>query len=165
MSELLANLGIDGKLLIAQLINFAILLFVLKKFLYKPILDFLDKRKKLIQEGLENAEKIDEKLEAISEKEDRTLTKARSKAKVIIDDAKGTGTDEAAKIVTAAEERVEKMVADAQQKIDAERESMLKEAREQLGELVIAATKKVVTTSTSDSVDKSIVDSAVKKLT
>ena len=49
--ELLGNLGINGKLFMAQLINFAILFFILRKFAYQPILKVLDERKDKIDKG------------------------------------------------------------------------------------------------------------------
>ena len=49
MSELFSKLGIDWKLLIAQIINFLVLLFVLYKFAYRPILSMLEKRTKKIE--------------------------------------------------------------------------------------------------------------------
>ena len=52
MAELLENLEIKWQLLAAQTVNFFILLFVLKKFLYKPMLKFLKERREAIEEGL-----------------------------------------------------------------------------------------------------------------
>lgn len=54
--ELLNALGIDWKILLAQFVNFAVLVFVLWKFAYKPIFKFLEDRKNKIEEGIKNAE-------------------------------------------------------------------------------------------------------------
>ena len=51
MGELLSSLGIDLRLFLAQLINFSILLFVLFKFAYKPILNMMDERTEKIEKG------------------------------------------------------------------------------------------------------------------
>ena len=83
---------IDWKILIAQIINFAILFFILKKFLYKPFFDLLENRRKKIQEGIDNSLKADERIAQLKEwkanmerknSEDRTgiLAKAQSEAK------------------------------------------------------------------------------------
>src|SRR5512136_1154217 len=86
--EALQKLGIDFKVLIAQIINFGILFFILKHFLYKPILNGLDKRKKRIKESLEKAAEI-EKRSAESEKEyNERMLKANQEATVIVEKAR-----------------------------------------------------------------------------
>jgi len=55
--KLLQALGLDIRILSAQLINFAVLLFVLWRFGYKPILKFLDDRKDQIEKGVDDAKK------------------------------------------------------------------------------------------------------------
>lgn len=56
--ELFNALGVDLKILFAQLVNFAILFFVLYKFAYKPLLKLIDDRKDMIEDGVLNAKKI-----------------------------------------------------------------------------------------------------------
>ncbi|OHB18234.1 MAG: ATP synthase F0 subunit B [Parcubacteria group bacterium RIFCSPHIGHO2_01_FULL_47_10b] len=164
MGDLITNLGIDWKLLLAQVVNFLILLFVLKKFLYKPVLTFLDKRKTLIQKGIQNAERIDEKLAQIQLKEDAVLTKARGTAQEIIATSKKTGVDESAQIVQQAEKRVEAMLQDAKQKIDSERDTALQEARHELGKLVLLATHKILGEDAVKKLDATIIEQAIKKI-
>lgn len=74
-------LGLDIKLLVAQIVNFAILFFVLKKVLYKPLIKAIDDRNKKIADSLINSQKIEEKLVKITQKEEELLAKARDKAK------------------------------------------------------------------------------------
>ena len=64
--ELLHKLGIDWRLLIAQLINFSVLLFVLYKFLYHPILNILEKRRKQIEENDIRTKSLEEKLTQVT---------------------------------------------------------------------------------------------------
>ena len=66
--EFLKEFGIQPTLLIAQIVNFLIILFILKKFFYKPIIKLLDDRKKKIEESLKNAELIEERLKQTEEK-------------------------------------------------------------------------------------------------
>lgn len=73
-------LGIDFKLIIAQIFNFLVLLFVLKKFLYKPLLKIFAQRKAKIEEGLLNSEKIKKELEKIEEEKQKILTLAQKEA-------------------------------------------------------------------------------------
>ena len=54
--EIIKNFGIDPLLLIAQIVNFLIIFYILKRFALKPILDILKKRENTIKEGLREAE-------------------------------------------------------------------------------------------------------------
>jgi len=75
------SLGLDVKLLLAQVVNFTILLVVLSKLLYKPLIKMIDERNKKISDSLENSKKIEEMLKQIEEKEVKAMEGAREKAK------------------------------------------------------------------------------------
>ena|SRR3989344_1595729 len=75
------NLGLDWKVLIAQLVNFGLLLFIMKKYLYGPLVKAIDERNKKISGALDDSKKIEEKLQNIEKKETELLDLARQKAK------------------------------------------------------------------------------------
>src|ERR1035437_2709692 len=85
--EILKNFGFDPILLVAQIVNFLIILFLLKKFLYKPVLDMLKKRKDDIEKGVKDAEEGRLTLEKALEEEKKILRIAQEQSKKIIDDA------------------------------------------------------------------------------
>src|SRR3989344_888148 len=60
-------LGIDGKLLTAKIVNFIILVFVLRKFVYQPLLGLLEKRRQTIEERMKKAEEIETRFSAFKE--------------------------------------------------------------------------------------------------
>jgi F-type H+-transporting ATPase subunit b len=142
--ELLSKLGIDWRLFIAQLINFLILVFVLYKFLYKPILNLLDSRKEKIEKGLRDAEKIGEELEKTKELHDKEIKKAKQEAMAIIEEAQRTA--EAAGQETRAKTKagVEKLITAAKNQIIQEKEKMFTEIKMEAAALVIAVAEKVV---------------------
>jgi len=74
--EIFNQFGINPLLLLAQVVNFAVLLFILKRFLYKPILKVLEERKKRIEESLKNAEEIEKRLVETAELEEEILAKS-----------------------------------------------------------------------------------------
>jgi F-type H+-transporting ATPase subunit b len=82
--EALANLGIDWKLLVAQVVNFAVVLLVLKRFAYQPMLKLLDERTAKIEKGLADAENAGKKLSEIEIQEKAILMEARTEAKRIL---------------------------------------------------------------------------------
>jgi F-type H+-transporting ATPase subunit b len=78
--EILHEFGINPVLLVAQIINFAIVFWVLKKFLYKPILTMLKERQKEIKKGITDAEDARVLLEKTTQKEKEVLKKAQAES-------------------------------------------------------------------------------------
>jgi F-type H+-transporting ATPase subunit b len=115
--EILHEFGIDWPLLVAQIINFLIIFYILKRFAYKPILAALKNRQTTIQKGLNDAEEAAKLLDKATEKEKEVLRKAHADAKKLLDDAK--------------EQRVE-MLRQTEEATKKEAERILKEAREQI---------------------------------
>ncbi|MDP3941653.1 MAG: ATP synthase F0 subunit B, partial [bacterium] len=104
--EILDKFGIDPVLLVAQFINFGIILYVLKKFLYKPVMMMLKTRRDEIQKGLTDAEKAAKLLEEASEKEKKLLRNAQQEAKKLLSDARVQAND----ILDAAKQDTLKIV-------------------------------------------------------
>jgi len=138
------GLGIDAKLLLAQLFNFIILLVLLKKFLYRPLLKVLDERKKKIEDGLVNAEKIKKELDIIEEEKAKVLREAHLQVSDLIAQERKNAQKEREKIIQEAKqqanEEVKKGAVLARQELDKAKEQLKKEA------IVIAAemTRKIL---------------------
>jgi len=118
------KLGIEPTLLAAQVVNFLIIIVVLQKLLYKPILTMIEKRKKEIAEGVEFTAKMRQEEEKIKEKQDKALAKAREDALVIIEDAKKQAKETEKELVADAHVQAEAILARAK----AEAEETKKEA-------------------------------------
>jgi F-type H+-transporting ATPase subunit b len=161
MSELITKLGIDWKLLIAQIINFLVLLFVLYKFAYGPILAMLEKRQKKIEKGLKDADAAHKKLAESEEKQKEILHKARQEAKEIVEKARAQA--EKAKVDIAAEAKNEgqKMIADAKEQIEQEKKKTLQEIKSEIGSLVVAAAEKIIDEKMDEKRDREIIEKAI----
>lgn len=85
--EILNQFGVNPILLAAQVVNFMILLFILKRFLYKPILKVLEQRKQKIEESIKNAEEIEKRLLEIGQLQEKEIQKAVKIGQQIIKDA------------------------------------------------------------------------------
>ena len=156
--ELLGNLGINGKLFIAQLINFAILFFVLKKFAFKPLLKVLDERKNKIEKGLKDAEKAGEKLEKISAKEKKVLDKANKKATKILLEAEEKAENNRAEAVKKTEAEIEELMKKAERKIQEKKEQMLQDLKKDVAGLVVQATEKVLDEKIDGDKDRELIE-------
>ncbi len=162
MSELLTKLGIDWKLLVAQIINFLILLFVLYKFAYGPILAILEKRQKKIEKGLKDAEVAGKKLEESEEKQKEILKKARTEAKDIVDKAHKQAEKSKSEIAAEAKGQAEKIIAGAKIEIEQEKQKTIAEIKAEIGGLVVAATEKVIEEKIDEKKDKELIERAIK---
>ena len=144
MLELFGKLGINGKLLIFQVVNFLILLFILKKFLYKPLVKFLDARQKKIADSLTKAENIDKEYQKIRDIEAQKLIEAEKKAVALIEDAKKSAKDQEKEILAAAGKKTEKLSEQARQEIAQEKLKMLDELKKETTRYAVLAAEKIL---------------------
>jgi F-type H+-transporting ATPase subunit b len=142
--EILAKLGIDWKLFIAQIINFAILLLVLRRFAYRPMLAFLEERTERIDKGLKDADAAHQKLSEMEQKEREVLDQARKEAKALIEKAEVFGKQNYEKTLSKAEADVARLMEQSQTKMEVEQVRLLSDAKAQLAELVMLTTEKVL---------------------
>jgi len=159
--EILAKLGVDWKLLIAQIINFVILLFILRHFAYKPILRVLEDRREKIDKGLKDAEEATKKLLEAEKKEKAVLDEARYQAEQIISKSEETAKKNKEDIMASADEKAKKIMATAEKKIEEEKDKMIMEAKKELAKLVISATEKIIDEKVDVEKDKELINKAV----
>ncbi|HTX20756.1 MAG TPA: F0F1 ATP synthase subunit B [Candidatus Aquilonibacter sp.] len=139
----MSALGIDWRMLIAQLISFSIVFFVLWKLAYKPIFTMLNARREKIAEALANAEKIKADVARTETERQKILADAGDKANQLIDEARGAAArvreTETQKAITAAGQIVIK----AREAAEQERLQMLEELKREVGRLVVQTTATV----------------------
>ncbi|MBI3342004.1 F0F1 ATP synthase subunit B [Candidatus Curtissbacteria bacterium] len=121
MEIITKQFGIEPTLLLAQIVNFLIILFVLKKFFYKPIVKMLDERRTTIGESLKNAEEIEAKLKSTEEKTASILKSAQDQSQKIIESAQDQATKIAENAQIEAKKSTEQTIADAIEQIQQEK--------------------------------------------
>lgn len=164
MEELIIKLGIDWKLLIAQIVNFGLLMFLLYKFAYGPMIKFLDKRSKKIADGILNAEEMDKRKDEIEEHGRKIAEKAQEKANELLKESKELAEKEHNIAIEEAREKVKKVIEDAKESIANEKELAIEEAKTELGNLVLMATKKVLGEKVDANIDKNVIERSIKEL-
>ncbi|MBI4037144.1 F0F1 ATP synthase subunit B [Candidatus Daviesbacteria bacterium] len=160
----LTDFGVKPILLIAQVVNFLLLLLILKKFLYKPILKVLEERKQKIADSLKNAQAIEEKLQKTEEDREKRLADARQEAKVIIDEAGKGASQIMADAKISAQQEIERLVEKSKIALELERTKMERETRAGLAELVVTSLEKVVGRAVTDKDRKNLIEKSVKGL-
>lgn len=162
MNELITTFHIDWKLIIAQLVNFAIVLFVLYKFAYGPMLKLMNERTEKIDKGIKNSEEAQKKLLEITEKEKTVLIEARKAAQEIVAGAEAVAVKNKEEIIIEAKNQSEKILKDAEKKIELEKNKMMQEVKAQVAELVVLATGKVIGEKIDSEKDRELVEKAIK---
>jgi len=160
---LLGTLGIDYKLFLAQLVNFGVVLFVIWKFVYGPLMKVLDERSAKIEQGLKDAEESAKLRSASAEDRDRTIAEARVQAREIIERANADAAAAADDKVRKAKEEVERIVLQGKDQLHTEREKMLRDAQGELAGLLVAATEKIARERLDEKKDAALIADALKK--
>jgi len=162
--ELFNALGLNVKILIAQLINFAILFFVLYKFGYKPMLQFLDDRKEKIEKGVENAESAMQKLVELEEKEKEVIKKAKQESLAIIEESKEQGEEKRKQIIEKAKQEIGQIINQEKAKMQTEKAETLKEIKKEISGLVVDAVEKVLDEKMDAKADKELIQKIAKEI-
>jgi F-type H+-transporting ATPase subunit b len=135
--------GLDKEHFIAQVISFCIVVFLLNRFAYKPILAMLAERRQRIAEGLANAEKIKAELARTEALQREALEKAMVQANKLIEEARTAAArvqeQETQKAIAAAEQ----IIAKAREAAAQDHARMLAELKREVGRLVVQTTATV----------------------
>lgn len=161
---LLEALGINYTILIAQLINFAVLVFVLWRYAYKPVLKILEERRLKIEKGVVTAQEAEVKLHEAKSKEDEIVAEAKKEALKIIEEAKERAELKYDEIIKKSKEDIGVIINEEREKIRQEKSEVLKEIREEIGDLITLGISKFLDKKIGAKEDKQIVEDLVKKL-
>lgn len=159
--ELLDKLGINWKLLIAQIVNFIILFAILSKFVFDPVMKFLRERSDKIAKSLDEAKAIDERMQKTERERAEVLGKARTESGAIIAEAKRAVEALHTDAVAKGRETVQAMIIAAKSAIASERATALAAARAEIADLVITVSEKILGEEVSPKWEKKKVDELV----
>jgi len=151
-------------LYIWSLVIFLLVLLILKKYAWKPLLDFLDQREKEISDSLAMAESAKADLEKVKEESEKILNEAKNQGKSIVTDSKQKAEDSANKILNDAKAKSDEFVLDAKKKIDVEKKKAIKEIKEEVVGLSLDLASQVLQRNVKDEDNSKFVDSSLKAI-
>lgn len=131
-------------LIIWTLLAFVIVLFILKKYAWKPILNSLDEREKGIADSLETAQRVKAEMAQLKNENEEMLAKAREERGVMLKEARETKERIIGEAKEQAKTEANKIILEAQQAINAQKMAAITEVKNQVGKLVIEVTEKVL---------------------
>jgi F-type H+-transporting ATPase subunit b len=143
MEETLRQLGISWPKLLAQTLNFAIVLFVLQRYAYRPVLKLLEERRERIAESLRKAEEIDKLFAEAEARRKAIVSEANERASRIVEEAQKAAQEQGERYLQEALRQSQEILARAQELARREREETLAEVRRHVVRLVVELTSKV----------------------
>ena len=162
--EFLKTLGFDPVMLGAQILNFLIIFYLLKRFLYKPVMDMVKTREAKIAQGLKEAEDARLTLEKTITEEKKILSKAQTQAKNILEEAKVQAIEISKDIEENTKKQTEMMLTQAKETIERE----AKDTEGLLAQKISIIASDLLTKSLegmfTDTEQKQILDKTIKKI-
>ena len=139
-------------------LNLLILYFFMRKFLFKPVTEFMEKRKDSIDQALKDADQA--KLEAAESRKnyEEQIKKIREESDRLLNEGRAKAMREYDEIIANAKKDALAVVEKGRQDVEREREEMLRQVRQQIATLAIAAASKVVQANMDTDSNKNLVD-------
>ena len=145
MGSLITIFHIDWKIIIAQVINFAVVFLVLYLFALKPLTKLMSEREGKIKKGVTDANANALMLEKTQKEYAEVLNKAKAEAHEFFMQGKREAEAKKAEMLETAKAEVASLILNGQKSLEAEKVKIVGEAKKDIASLVIKATEKVLT--------------------
>jgi F-type H+-transporting ATPase subunit b len=155
-------LDVNPGLIFWTVITFVLLLLLLRKIAWKPILSALDLREKEIRDSLEKAEKAKEEAQKILEANQANLSKAEDEAKKIIEQTRTYAANLKEQLTKESKEQAKKIIDDASAEIQRRKDAAFDELKGQIAEIAVNAAEKIMRENLDANKNKKIVDEYLK---
>lgn len=156
-------LSVSFSTLLFTVLNLLILLVLMKKFLYRPVLGIIEKRQELIDSQFAQARVSREEAEKMKQQYETCLSDAKAEQAAILKDAKAQAGAEYDKILAEADARAKQIIADARQASLTEKEKAVKEADTEIAKLVMESASKLVWLAADEKSDSMVYEEFLKK--
>jgi F-type H+-transporting ATPase subunit b len=164
MDQLLTQFGIAWPKFIAQVILFLMVYAILKKFAFGPIIAIFEQRRRTIEEGQANAEKIKKQLAESEIRCQEILRKANSDAQRIIEEARAASDVQTQKHLQQSIKDAEGIITKARETVELDRARMVAEVKKEMLHLVVDTTAKVAGRVLTDADQERLAGETTKQL-
>ena len=164
MNQVVTLLGLDWKLFLAQLVNFAIVLLVLWKWVFTPLGKKLQERSESIEKSIAQQKDIEAQHAAAAEFRREEMEKARREATEVIDRAQKAASQSGDKILADARKASEQILAQTKVQLDDEKAKIVREVKEYAATLVAAAVEKIIREKLDSAKDQALIKETLKTL-
>ncbi len=150
--------------IIWTVITFLLVLFVLKKWAWPPILSALDEREERIRSAIDDSEKARQEAEAVLSEHRSKLAAAEDEARQIIAEAREVGEKARNDIVEQAREEAQRAIDQARTSIEGEKRTAIAELRREMAELAVHAAGRLIDANLDDEKNRGLVDDLISKI-
>jgi F-type H+-transporting ATPase subunit b len=157
-------LSADPGLIVWTIVTFLLLLGILWKFAWNPILGALDARELAIQKTIDDAERLQAEAEAVLQEHQKRMAEARAEGNRILDEARQAGDHMKKDILEKARVESEKVLERAHRQLELETEQAIQTIRAQAADLALRAAEKVIERSLTDADHRRFADEAIAEL-
>jgi F-type H+-transporting ATPase subunit b len=157
-------LDVNPGLIVWTILTFIILLIILKKVAWKPILTALETREKEIADSLNRAEQTKVDAQKILEENQASLAKAEEESKKVIDQSRVYAENLKAQMLKESKEQAQKIIEDATAEIDRKKDAAFEELKNQIAEISVSAAEKIMKQNLDSEKNKQIVEKYLSEI-
>jgi F-type H+-transporting ATPase subunit b len=158
------ELGLDVRLLLSQVVNFALMALVLYRLLHKPLLAALDARARRVQESIDKAKRADQMLLDMEQRYQSETERAKNDAHDIVEQGTRTAEQQHQEILVAAREEAQQIISRAQAQARRELELGEMALRQEIVDLSIAAASQVIGQSLNEPEHRRLIDEFLSQM-
>lgn len=158
-------LDVNPGLMIWTVVTFVLLLLILKKVAWKPILEALDKREKEIKDSLEQAENAKEEARKILDENQANLARAEEESKKIIEQSRTYADSLKEQLMKESKEQAKRLIDGAGEEIQRKKDAAFEELKEQIAELAVTAAERIMKENIDANKNKELVNKYLGEIT
>lgn len=144
MSDLITTFGLNWKIMIIQIVNFGILLYVLKRFVFEPVMTMIERRQRLIEQGVADAREASEKNQKADAEGKKVIAQATREADSIIANSKVRAEEVGATIARSVEQKAQTALKDAEMRAAEIKERALQESKAEIAQAAVLVAEKLL---------------------
>lgn len=157
-------LSVEPGMIFWTLVTFLLLILLLGKMVWKPILNTLNEREKKIKEALEAAERAKKDAEAATARNEEIMKQARQEAQDIVVKARESAEKIAKTVKDKADEASKKMIDDAHREIEREKQGVVNELRQVVVTLAIQSAEKIIKANLDEKGNRKLIDEFISEI-
>jgi F-type H+-transporting ATPase subunit b len=157
-------LSVEPGLMIWTIIIFIILLYILKKLAWKPLINSLNNREQMIKDSVDKAERLRQEAEKMVDENRKLLEKADAESRKIINEGKEYADKVRNELLAKANQETNRMIERAKSDIEREKLSALNELKNEIANLAVGAAEKIIDENLDKKKQKKIIDSFIKQI-
>ena len=156
---------LDPGLFVWTILTFLVLLGVLAKFAWNPLLKMLQDREELIRSSLEDAEKAKMELERLNTEGQDIINKARSEAQTILSEGKAASSKMKEETLSSAKEQAKVILTEAEKQIQIEKDKAIAEIKSEVVDLSLSVATKLIKKNISREDNQALIDDSLENVT